>query len=104
MLFVGAANNTLLMTANTQNPCNHLSRLLVLLLLPCRYPFSLQIVTQLNSFLLAAFESTAAAICFTVYFIAQHPAVEARLVQEVSAQQHSAQLDLEQVCTDRRVV
>lgn len=63
----------------------------------------LQIVAQLNTFLLAAFESTAAAIAFTVYFIAQHPAVEQRLVQELKAEQlqHSStnpgQLDPTQV-------
>jgi cytochrome P450 len=78
--------------------------LLLLLLLLCGSPVTLQIVTQLNSFLLAAFESTAAAIAFTVYFIAQHPAVEARLVQEVSCQQHSTQLDLDQVCVDTGIL
>lgn len=45
----------------------------------------LQIVAQLNTFILVAFESTAAAIVFTIYHIAQHPAVEARLVQELTA-------------------
>lgn len=43
----------------------------------------MQVVAQLNAFLLAAFETTTATIAFCIYFIAQHPAVEARLVQEL---------------------
>ena len=56
-------------------------------------------VAQLNTFLLAAFESTAAAIAFSVYFISQHPTVEERLVQEVTAAAVAVhtQLDLAQV-------
>jgi cytochrome P450 len=62
----------------------------------------MQIVSQLNTFILAAFESTAAATVFTIYYIAQHPAVEARLVQELKAAQQAAggkgaQLNLEEV-------
>jgi hypothetical protein len=62
-----------------------------------------QIVAQLNTFILAAFESTAAAIVYTIYYIAQHPSVEARLVQELKAAQQSAggedlHLNWDEVC------
>lgn len=55
-------------------------------------------MAQLNTFLLAAFESTAAAIAFSVYFISQYPTVEERLVQEMTAAAAAhTQLDLAQV-------
>jgi len=48
-------------------------------------------VVQLNTFLLAAFETTASAIALCIYFIAQHPEVEQRMLQELSkaARQHN---------------
>jgi cytochrome P450 len=51
----------------------------------------LQVVSQLNTFLLTAFETTAAAIAFALYFIAQHPQVEQRLLQELTQQQQQQQ-------------
>lgn len=77
----------------------------------CPQTLGAQVVAQLNSFLLAAFESTAAAITFCVYFIAQHPEAEARLVQEVGAaaavankSKDLSQLDLTQVIDSCAVV
>lgn len=44
-----------------------------------------QIASQVNNFLLAGHETTAAALAFTVYHIASNPAAEARLLAEVDA-------------------
>jgi thromboxane-A synthase/cytochrome P450 family 3 subfamily A len=43
------------------------------------------VVSQLNTFLVAAFETTASAIACCIYFIAQHAGVQAALLQEVDA-------------------
>jgi hypothetical protein len=56
----------------------------------------LQVVAQFNTFLLAAFETTAAAIAFSIYFIAQHPQVEARLLQELFTQRQVHELNGQQ--------
>jgi cytochrome P450 len=58
------------------------------LLLPVSTAMStaaLQVVSQLNTFLVAAFETTASAIACCIYFIAQHPEVQTALLQEVDA-------------------
>jgi hypothetical protein len=61
---------------------------------------TLQVVSQLNTFLVAAFETTASAIACCIYFIAQHPEVQAALLQEVVGFGRSRQVtysDLDQV-------
>lgn len=66
-----------------------------MLLLRC-----VQVVSQLNTFLVAAFETTASAIACCIYFIAQHPQVQDALLAEVDAfgrQRRVAFSDLDQV-------
>lgn len=68
---------------------------MLLLLLRC-----VQVVSQLNTFLVAAFETTASAIVCCIYFIAQHPQVQDALLAEVDAfgrQRRVAFSDLDQV-------
>ncbi|WIA29661.1 hypothetical protein OEZ86_012145 [Tetradesmus obliquus] len=58
-----------------------------------------QVVSQLNTFLVAAFETTASAIACCIYFIAQHPQVQGALLAEVDAfgrQRRVAFSDLDQ--------
>jgi cytochrome P450 len=52
---------------------------------PLFYHRAPQVVSQLNTFLVAAFETTASAIACCIYFIAQHPGVQEALLQEVDA-------------------
>jgi cytochrome P450 len=62
----------------------------------------MQVVSQLNTFLVAAFETTTSAIAFCIYFIAQHPQVQAALLAEVDAFGRSRQVtfnDLDKVRT-----
>jgi cytochrome P450 len=44
-----------------------------------------QVVAQASTFLLAGMETTANALAFAIYLVAQHPEVEARLVAEIDA-------------------
>jgi cytochrome P450 len=84
---------------HVSNAHQQLLLLLLLLLLPVSIA-SLQVVSQLNTFLVAAFETTASAIACCIYFIAQHPEVQAALLQEVDSFGSSRQVtysDLDQV-------
>lgn len=44
-----------------------------------------QIAAQINVFILGGYETTAALLAFAVYHLANTPAAEARLIQEVDA-------------------
>lgn len=44
-----------------------------------------QIASQINTFMLAGYETTASALAFTVYHLANTPAAESKLIQEVDA-------------------
>lgn len=44
-----------------------------------------QVASQINIFLLAGYETTASALAFTAYYIAQNPDKEAKLLAEIDA-------------------
>mmetsp|Transcript_1357 Transcript_1357/g.4048 ORF Transcript_1357/g.4048 Transcript_1357/m.4048 type:complete len:577 (-) Transcript_1357:297-2027(-) len=44
-----------------------------------------EIASQINTFMLAGYETTASALAFTVYHLANTPAAESKLIQEVDA-------------------
>lgn len=47
-------------------------------------PFTaLQVASQLNTFLLAGYETTASSLAFTVYHVAKSPEAEAKLLAEI---------------------
>jgi cytochrome P450 len=44
---------------------------------------ALQVASQLNTFLLAGYETTASSLAFTVYHVAKTPEAEAKLLAEI---------------------
>lgn len=49
-------------------------------------PFTdLEIASQINTFLLAGYETTASALTFTCFHLAQHPEIERKLLEEIDA-------------------
>lgn len=46
---------------------------------------ALQVASQINTFLLAGYETTASALAFTVYHVAHNPDKEAKLLAEIDA-------------------
>jgi Cytochrome P450 len=46
---------------------------------------NLQVASQINTFLLAGYETTASALAFTVYHVARSPDKEAKLLAEIDA-------------------
>jgi cytochrome P450 len=45
----------------------------------------MQVASQVNTFLLAGYETTASSLAFTVYHVAKNPEAEAKLLAEVDA-------------------
>jgi cytochrome P450 len=45
----------------------------------------MQVASQINTFLLAGYETTASALAFTVYHVARNPDKEAKLLAEIDA-------------------
>jgi cytochrome P450 len=46
---------------------------------------AMQVASQINTFLLAGYETTASALAFTVYHVARNPDKEAKLLAEIDA-------------------
>ncbi len=61
---------------------------------------SAQIAGQINTFILAGYETTASALAFAVYHLAANPKAEARLLQEVDAFGRDAEPTYEDLSTE----